>query len=57
MNKPATIGDLKAAITREARRVPVAMIRRVFESFTNRLSVVKARDGKHMEHVIGHSHH
>ena len=40
-----TIDELEASITRDKYRIPMVMIRRLFESFNNRISVVKTRGG------------
>ena len=49
---PTTLGDLKAAIRCEMRKIPVQTCRAVIDNFNKRLDVVLRTGGRHLEHVL-----
>ena len=51
-NNPKTLGELKAAIRNQIRRIPKEEIGRVIENFAKRARVCIQRGGAHLEHVL-----
>ena len=47
-----TIQELRAAVTANARAIPLEQVERVIDNFVKRLRACIARNGRHMEHVL-----
>lgn len=52
VNNPQSIPDLKAAITREIRAIPVEECIRVINNFARRIQVCLQQQGAHLEHIL-----
>ena len=52
VDKPATIQDLEANITRVIRQIPVAMLESVIENWTFRMDHVRRSRGQHLNEII-----
>jgi len=52
MNKPATIEELKANITRVIRQIPLKMLERVIENWKLRMDHIRCSHDQHLKEII-----